>query len=173
MQNNFTYASQGHQRHLRVGRNSEPLACYAITKCVVGRRPILAKEAPAKIICDCFDWLRQQNQIKLLAFCIMPDHYHALFVLLKIKSLTQVMSSIGMSSGKQINKLIGGSETFWQEGFHDHQCRDNDDVHERLTYIEFNPVRAGFVAEPAEWPYSSAYPANRSLLDRQWYAERL
>ena len=121
---------------------------------------------------EAFRWLRQQDQIKLLAFCVMPDHYHSLFVLLAENSLSEVMKSIGKYTAAQINKMRRTRGQFWQEGFHDHGCRDGGDVLERLTYIEFNPVRAGLVADASMWPYSSAYPANAILLDRDWYMER-
>src|SRR4051812_16054907 len=128
-----------HQRYLRGGRQSEPLACYAITKCVEQRRQVLGNETAASVIIASFDWLREQHKIKLLAFCVMPDHYHVLFVLLD-DSLSDVMKSVGKHTATQINKHIGDSGQFWQDGFHDHQCRDIDDVLDRMTYIERNPV---------------------------------
>ncbi len=99
----------------------------------------------------------------------MPDHYHLLYFLTGSKSLTQVMRSIGQFTGKRFNEQIGQSGDFWQKGFFDHRCRNEDDMLDRLTYIENNPVRAGLVTAAAEWPYSSAYPANLILLDRDWY----
>jgi REP element-mobilizing transposase RayT len=163
---------KGHQRHLRAGRISEPFATYAVTKCVECRRPVLATNATADIIIDCFDYLRSRAQIKLLAFCVMPDHYHGLFLLLRGQNLSQIMSSIGKFTASRINKLTDVGGQFWQDGFFDHQCRGIDDVLDRIAYIERNPVRAGLAADAADWPYSSAYPANGRLLDRKWYAER-
>jgi putative transposase len=162
----------GHQRHLRAGRISEPMACYEITKCVDGRKQVLANDASAKLILSCYDWLRQQNHIKLLAFCVMPDHYHVLFVLLYGKSLKEVIESASKFTATKINELIHSKGQFWQDSFHDHRCRDVDDALDRLTYIEQNPLRAGFVSDPTEWPYSSAFPGNAQFLDRTWYAER-
>jgi REP-associated tyrosine transposase len=162
---------RGQQHHLRSGRASEPLATYAVTKCVEHRQPVLATDATAEIIIHCFDHLRIQQQIKLLAFCVMPDHYHSLFLLLCGKTLSQIMSSIGKFTASGINKLATTRGQFWQEGFFEHRCRDTDDALDRLAYIEQNPVRAGLVANAVDWPYSSAFPANARFLDRQWFAE--
>jgi putative transposase len=101
----------------------------------------------------------------------MPDHYHCLFVLLHKKSLEQAIESVSKFTTTTINAGLGRKGQLWQEGFHDHRCRDNDDVLDRLTYIEHNPVRAGLVAESADWPYSSACSCNSNYLDRAWYAE--
>jgi hypothetical protein len=36
-------------------------------------------------------------------------------------------------------------------------------------YIEHNPVRAGLVERAELWPYSSANPIHRDVLDREWW----
>ena len=121
---------------------------------------------------ECFDHLRRKNEIKLLAFCVMPDHFHFLLVLMHGKALSPLMGSIAKFTASGINNLNGRRGRFWQEGFFDHRCRDNDDALDRLSYIEQNPVRAGLVDEATAWPYSSASESNVHLLDRAWYAER-
>ena len=163
---------KGHQRYLRGGLFSESLACYAITKCVEGRKRLLTADRPARVVLDALNWLREHNRAKLLAFCVMPDHCHVLLVLLPDNTLGDIMSSVGKYTAKQINLIYECSGTVWQDGFYDHRCRDIDDIDDRLTYIEHNPVRAGFVSETALWPFSSAHPANSHLLDRDWFAER-
>ena len=42
----------------------------------------------------------------------------------------------------------------WQPGFFDHVIRNQKDFNENLTYIAFNPVRAGYVAQPFFYPYT-------------------
>jgi putative transposase len=167
-----TSSPTAHQRHLRAGRASEPLACYAITKCVERRLPVLANDNSAAAIFTSLNWLREHDHIKLLAFCVMPDHYHCLFVLLANKSLKQTIESVSKFTATTINASMNRKGQLWQEGFHDHRCRDNDDVLDRLTYIEHNPVRADLVANAGDWPYSSAFAGNANCLDRDWYAER-
>ena len=117
-----------------------------------------------------FDHLRRTDEIRVLAFCIMPDHYHLLTFLIGRKSLSDVISSVGKYTARRVNALIGRRGRFWQEGFHDHRCRNDDDIEDRLNYIELNPVRAGLTEEPAGWPFSSAHPSRVGLLDRDWYA---
>jgi REP element-mobilizing transposase RayT len=172
MDRRLTKPEKGHQRYLRGGRFLESLACYAITKCVEGRKRLLMADGPARVVLDALDWLRQHNRAKLLAFCVMQDHYHVLLVLLPDNMLGDIMSNVGKYTAKQINLIYECSGTVWQDGFYDHHCRDIDDIYDRLTYIEHNPVRAGFVSEAALWPFSSAHPANSHLLDRHWFTER-
>lgn len=158
-------------RKLRIGRFSEPYECYSITKNVEGRLVILTSEPVAHILTDSWNYLRKANQIKLLAFCIMPDHYHPLLCLLEEKTLSEAMESTNKFTSREINKHLGKKERFWQDGFHDHRCRNENEVDDLASYIEHNPVRKGLVEFAEQWPYSSANRMNDWLLDRKWYAQ--
>ena len=43
----------------------------------------------------------------------------------------------------------------WQRRFYDHVVRDETDVRTKLVYLHNNPVRAGLVEDPVEYPWSS------------------
>jgi putative transposase len=159
-----------HAGALRAGRWSEALACYAVTKCPQGRQPVLDNPETAGLLLSSFDYLRQTDQIRLMAFCIMPDHYHLLIFLTGAISLSALMATLGRYTARRLNQILSRSGQFWQEGFYDHRCRDEDDLEDRMTYIEHNPVRAALVERAEQWPYSSAHPSQSSLLDRDWHA---
>jgi len=48
---------------------------------------------------------------------------------------------------------------FWQEESYDRWVRDDKEFHRIRAYIEENPVRAGLVAAPEDYPWSSASQA--------------
>ena len=41
----------------------------------------------------------------------------------------------------------------WQEGFHDHKFRTRESESRKWEYVCLNPVRAGLVKRPEEWPF--------------------
>jgi hypothetical protein len=41
----------------------------------------------------------------------------------------------------------------WQEGFHDHKFRTPESEQRKWEYVCLNPVRAGLVKRPEEWPF--------------------
>ena len=41
----------------------------------------------------------------------------------------------------------------WQRDFFDHRIRTWESGAEKANYIRQNPVRAGLVASPDEWPF--------------------
>jgi putative transposase len=45
-------------------------------------------------------------------------------------------------------------EIKWQKGFFDHVLRSRESYSEKREYVWQNPVRAGLVAKPDEWPFS-------------------
>jgi REP element-mobilizing transposase RayT len=159
-----------HSNWLRVGRWSDANVCYSITKCVEARKQLLTRPEVIEILTDCLDYLRRTGAIRILAFCIMPDHLHLLFVLVGDKSLSEVMASFSRFTARKTNALMGRAGAFWQEGFFDRRCRDLSEIEDQLSYIEHNPVRAGWATVAEEWLYSSANPRWAKLLDRDWFA---
>jgi REP element-mobilizing transposase RayT len=41
----------------------------------------------------------------------------------------------------------------WQDGFHDHKFRTPESESRKWEYVCLNPVRAGLVKRPEEWPF--------------------
>jgi putative transposase len=160
---------RGRSSELRKGRISEDFACYSITKTILMRRKVLAHDAAARVLMSSWNFLRSRGRMKLLAFCIMPDHYHAVLCLMPGENLSKLMEDSGKFTAREINKLLGTPGQFWQEGFYDHRCRDDEETHDLSLYIEHNPVRAKLVSAAELWPYSSAFPANSLMLDRDWW----
>src|SRR5215212_9729210 len=150
--------TRGQLANLRKGRVSDDFACYSITKTVEFRRPVLATDQTATVLTDSWSYLRSHNRVKIFAFCIMPDHYHLMICLMPRQHLSKVMEDSGKFTAREINKSLGRQGQFWQNGFHD-----------LCLYIEHNPVRKQLVEPPELWPYSSAFPGNKYLLDREWW----
>ena len=83
-------------------------------------------------------------------YVIMPDHIH-LFV----------RGPIGFNLrqwGRMLKRALGTSAptqagSFWQRGFFDHLLRNGESYAQKWEYVRMNPVRAGLVAAPEDWPY--------------------
>ena len=151
---------------LRGGRMSAPFQTYFITKCVEARRPILAAPSAAEIVIGSLAHARRQGQIKLVAFVIMHDHYHAIFSLLPGQDLSDLMRRLGSYTANRIRRELDLGHVIWQaDGFYDRACRNEEEVLDAVEYVHHNPVRKGLVASPGEWSFSSAHPSRRGMLD--------
>lgn len=57
----------------------------------------------------------------------------------------------------------------WQRRFWEHSIRDDADFAAHVDYVHFNPVRHGYVAHAAEWPYSTFKACvRRGLYPEDW-----
>jgi REP element-mobilizing transposase RayT len=93
--------------------------------------------------------------IDILAYCLMPNHYH-LMVRLKVDDFgKQVMQPWGVSYTKAVNKQQGRVGPIFQGPFQAvHVARDEQMMH-LSRYIHRNPVEAGLVTTPQAWSFSS------------------
>jgi putative transposase len=97
----------------------------------------------------------QPELITVLAYCLMPNHYHFLVYLLTDDIGNKAMQPFGTSYVKAVNRQQGRVGPLYQGPFKAKHV-DNDGYLAHLTrYIHLNPVRAGLVDHPADWPYSS------------------
>lgn len=101
---------------------------------------------------------RRDGQVyDLLAFCIMPNHVHAVFTPLEKPdgthhSLTEILHSLKRNSAKQANIALGRAGPFWQDESYDHFVRDDAELDRIIKYVLHNPVKAGLVSEWTAWP---------------------
>jgi REP element-mobilizing transposase RayT len=91
---------------------------------------------------------------RLAASVVMPDHCHLLLRPLPEYSLSRVMKGIKGVSARLINQQRGSQWQVWQDESYDSIVRDWKEFEEKLVYILENPVRAGLVRAPEEYPAS-------------------
>jgi putative transposase len=87
-------------------------------------------------------------------YVIMPDHIH-LFIWLNESG--PVLSEWIRGLKRILSKEISGNGIeipHWQPGFFDHVIRNSESDRQKWEYVRMNPVRAGLVKKPDDWPFS-------------------
>ena len=97
----------------------------------------------------------------LLAWCVMPNHVHAVIEQLDGSRLGEIVKAWKGASARLLNDLNGTQGSFWAPDFHDRFIRDEKHLAQTLDYVESNPVRAKLVAVASDWPFSSASARER------------
>jgi REP element-mobilizing transposase RayT len=98
---------------------------------------------------------KELGYFSLHAFVIMPNHVHLL--MRPRRALCRIMNGIKGSTANAANELLRRTgKPFWQDESFDHWVRTEKEFGNIFRYIEWNPVSAGLVARPEEWPWSSA-----------------
>jgi len=85
------------------------------------------------------------RRYRLLAWCVMPNHVHALVETNEGFPLSKIVHSWKSFTGNEANKILGRSGDFWQREYHDRFIRDDEHYRNAVVYIENNPVKAGLV----------------------------
>ena len=123
----------------------------------VDRGPLWLKDPRiAKIVVDSFFCGDEQlEQYVLHAYVVMANHVH---LLLSPKvQLARITRSIKGSTARRANEILGRTgELFWRRESYDHWVRSPAEFRKIVRYIEWNPVKAGLVKDPQEYPWSSA-----------------
>jgi putative transposase len=96
------------------------------------------------------------RRYELHAFVVMPNHAH-LLVTPRVNARNWLGPLKGFTA-HQANQLLRRDGPFWQNESYDHLISDDRELQRVLRYIEQNPVRAGLVKLPEEYPWSSASP---------------
>ena len=130
---------------LRKGRIAIPGARYFVTAVTRDRRCGLA----------CFPlWaklleLAARNGADIWAMVLMPDHFHALFVLPEQIEPGDVVRTL---KGPLV-PIMRERQLSWQKNYFEHRLRPEEESEPYLRYMMSNPYRADLLRQEEQWPY--------------------
>ena len=106
----------------------------------------LCQSAVAEFLKDSLLFYQNQGELWVHVLLLMPDHLHAIL---------SFSPTVGMRKSIAKWKRYAAREKGiqWQRDFFDHRLRKDESVVEKTHYIRMNPVRAGLVDAPEDWPY--------------------
>jgi len=107
-------------------------------------------------------WLREYSdeyECRVHAYVLMTNHVHFLVTPKESAGLANMMKRLGQRYVQSINRQYDRSGTLWEGRFKSCLVKEETYLLGCYRYIELNPVRAGMVSHPAEYPWTS-YRAN-------------
>lgn len=116
--------------------------------------------------------IKEEHGMRILAYTIMPNHWHLLLHPRNDGDLSKAMQWLGTSHARRHHtrkETIGGGHLY-QGRYKSFLVEDDWHLLTVLKYIERNPVRASLVERPEKWRWGSAYrrlrgtPAEKNLL---------
>ena len=88
----------------------------------------------------------------VIAYCFMPDHLHAVVEGVRDASDFQEFVRI-FKQQSAFNWKRATGRTLWHRGYAERVLRSHDDTTIAIRYVIENPVRAGLVPAPEDYPY--------------------
>jgi len=99
----------------------------------------------------------QPQFVEVLAYCLMPNHYHFLIYLKTDDFSARIMQPFSVSYTKAVNKQQHRVGPLFQGPFRSVRVGTNSYLMHLSKYIHLNPLKARLVEKLSEWTYSS-YP---------------
>lgn len=97
----------------------------------------------------------KELKFKLYHLCLMPNHIHLVMEPTIEGSLPKIMMRLTLAYSSYFNKKYKGAGHVWQ-GRYKSSLIDKEEYFMWCgLYVELNPVRAGLVAKPEDWQWSS------------------
>jgi REP element-mobilizing transposase RayT len=147
---------------------------HFLTCTVINWLPIFAAPPIVQILFDSWTFLQAEGRLTLYAYVVMVNHVHLVAVssnltkeLAAFKSFT-ARSIIDYLKDKNARRVLDQLEQhklkhkkdrtyqLWQEGSHPQLIQNEEMMRQKVAYIHDNPVKRGYVDDPAHWRYSSA-----------------
>ena len=154
--NRIVAKSKPHAKDLRRGRFSETGHYYLVSTVTRNRIQIFTSLACARAVVQAMHAMDEMGQCETLAWVLMPDHLHWLFVLQNAR-LPDLVGQMKQAAASKINRLYDQlGPPVWQPGFHDRLLRQEEDIVDIARYIVANPLRAGLVVRVGDYPYWDA-----------------
>jgi len=113
-----------------------------------------------------------QHATRTVAWCVLPNHYHAL---VESPNILRLLYELGRLHGRTSHSWNGEESTRGRQVFHratERFMRSERHFFATLNYVHNNPVHHAYVRLWTEWPWSSAVEyleqTGRAEAERIW-----
>jgi REP element-mobilizing transposase RayT len=152
----------------------EQQQAHFMTCTVVGWLPLFTRPDTVNILLDSWRYLQQHRGFELSGYVILENHLHLIasspdpskemkdfksftagqmIDLLETKKVTTLLEQLKFHTARHKTE---SQHQLWQEGNHPQLIQGEEMMLQKLEYMHNNPVKRGYVDDPAHWRYSSA-----------------
>jgi len=96
----------------------------------------------------------QKYGVQVGAYCLMPNHYHLLLVERPGGSVPTLMTALATSAARRFNLKYHEIGHLFHGPYQNKRIDSSESLANVARYIHLNPVAAGLVKKPEDWPFS-------------------
>ena len=119
------------------------------------RQPIFASSRDYESLLGLLADNAAKFDVAIHAYVLMSNHFHLLATPKTEDGLPQMMQAVGRRYVRWFNDAQGRSGTLWEGRYKSTLVQTDRYLLACMAYIDLNPVRAGMVAQPREYAWSS------------------
>lgn len=120
-----------------------------------GRQQVFHKDQDYQAFVKLLSEAGERIPVTLLAYCLMPNHFHLLVRPNSGAELSRWMQWLMTSHVRRYHRHYGTSGHVWQGRYKSFIVQEDGHLLTVIRYIEGNPVKANIVASAADWKWSS------------------
>ncbi len=98
---------------------------------------------------------QQKHPVTLIAYCLMPNHYHLLVRQDGDGAISDMMQAFGTSLSKSYNQKYQTVGALFQGKFRDEHVGHTGYLMHLARYLHRNPVKAHLCRAPEDWEFSN------------------
>lgn len=120
-----------------------------------GKRVIFHESHDYQTFTDLMREAKRLYSIKILAYCLMPNHFHMVLLPVKAREISQWMQWLMTSHVRRYHQLYATNGHVWQGRYKSFIVEPEEHLLTMMRYVEANPVRSGLVGSAKDWKWSS------------------
>ena len=139
----------------RLPRLTLPAYAHHVLQRGNNRQPVFTEAADYQRFLELLHDSARKFEVAIHAYVLMPNHFHLLATPQTTTGLPQMMQALGRSYVRYFNNLHGRSGTLWEGRYRSTVLQAERYLLAGMVYMDLNAQRAGLVAAPQEYPWSS------------------
>jgi len=139
----------------RIMRGLADGAIYHVINRGNGKQKVFHEDSDYRAFIRLLHDALSRYEVKLYAYCLMPNHFHLLVTPETAADLSKMMQWLMTSHVRRYHRHYDTSGHVWQGRFKSFIVKNDTHFLTVARYIEANPVRAGLVPAALEWEWSS------------------
>jgi putative transposase len=119
------------------------------------RQAIFGEAADYELLLNLIDEHARKQHVAVHAYVLMSNHFHLLATPETQEGIPQMMQAVGRRYVRHYNQRYARTGTLWEGRYRSTLIQAERYLLACMVYIDLNPVRAGMVADPGEYRWSS------------------
>jgi putative transposase len=119
------------------------------------RQAIFAVNGDYEMLLSMLEEHASKSKVAIHAYVLMSNHFHLLATPETEEGIPAMMQSVGRRYVRYFNQQQGRTGTLWEGRYKSTLIQAERYLLACMVYIDLNPVRAGMVRDPADYPWSS------------------
>ena len=147
-----------------------PGATYHITSRGIRKSVIFIEQEDYKVFMMILQYAQEKMLFQLHSYCLMSNHFHLLLTTDEME-IGKIMQMLLGNYARYFNGKYGYKGHLFEDRYVSGLIRTTNQLLKISRYIHVNPVKAGIVSRPEDYPYSSyfyfLFGKNCSILEKK------